>query len=64
MPDLLAWVEATQPDSFLRLTKTHGAGLAGVLAEHVLRGVVRVVVTVGSGKDDNREFHALATSIR
>lgn len=39
MPDLLAWVEATQPDSFQRLTKTHGAGLAGVQAERVRKNL-------------------------
>lgn len=39
VPDLLAWVEATQPDSFQRLTKTHGAGLAGVLAERVRKNL-------------------------
>ena len=38
-PDLLAWVEATQPNSFLRLTKTHGTGLAGVLAERVRKNL-------------------------
>jgi len=39
VPDLLAWVEATQPDSFQRLTKTHGAGLAGVQAERVRKNL-------------------------
>lgn len=39
MPDLLAWVEATQPNSFQRLTKTHGTGLAGILAERVRKNL-------------------------
>ena len=39
LPDLLAWVEATQPESWLRLTKTHGAGLAQVLAERVRKSL-------------------------
>jgi hypothetical protein len=29
----------------------------------VLRGVIRIVVAIRSGKDDDREFHAV-TSIR
>jgi type I restriction enzyme R subunit len=39
MPDLLAWVEATQPESFQRLTKTHGAALPSVLAERVRKNL-------------------------
>lgn len=39
MPDLLAWVEATQPDSWQRLNKTHGAALAQVLAECVRKSL-------------------------
>ncbi len=35
LPDLLAWIEATQPESWQQLTKTHGAGLPKVLAERV-----------------------------
>ncbi|MEI7612231.1 MAG: DEAD/DEAH box helicase family protein [Betaproteobacteria bacterium] len=35
LPDLLAWVEATQPESWQQLTKTHGASLPKVLAERV-----------------------------
>ena len=35
LPDLLAWIEATQPESWQALGKTHGAGLAKVLAERV-----------------------------
>ena len=32
LPDLLAWIDATQPESFQRLTKTQGAALPAVLA--------------------------------
>jgi type I restriction enzyme R subunit len=39
MPDLLAWVEATQPDSWQRLSKTHGAALSQVLAERVRKSL-------------------------
>lgn len=39
LPDLLAWVEATQPDSFQRLTKTHGAALDASLAERVRKNM-------------------------
>ncbi|WP_043003287.1 type I restriction endonuclease subunit R [Comamonas testosteroni] len=39
MPDLLAWVEATQPQSWQRLTKTHGAALPKVLAERVRKSL-------------------------
>jgi type I restriction enzyme R subunit len=35
LPDLLAWVKATQPESWQRLSKTHGASLPKVLAERV-----------------------------
>ena len=35
LPDLLAWVEVTQPDAWQALTKTHGASLPKVLAERV-----------------------------
>ncbi|WP_374483444.1 type I restriction endonuclease subunit R [Zoogloea sp.] len=35
LPDLLTWVEATQPDSWQQLSKTHGTGLPKVLAERV-----------------------------
>ncbi|SDG56078.1 type I restriction endonuclease subunit R [Propionivibrio dicarboxylicus] len=35
LPDLLTWVEATQPDSWQQLSKTHGASLPKVLAERV-----------------------------
>jgi len=38
-PDLLAWVEATQPESWQRLSKTHGAALAKVLAERVRKSL-------------------------
>lgn len=39
MPDLLAWVEATQPESWQRLNKTHGSALANVLAERVRKSL-------------------------
>ncbi|MFO1251891.1 MAG: type I restriction endonuclease, partial [Inhella sp.] len=39
LPDLLAWVEATQPDAWLRLGKTHGAALPQVLAERVRKSL-------------------------
>ena len=38
-PDLLAWVEATQPESLQRLSKTHGAALPAVLAERVRKNL-------------------------
>jgi type I restriction enzyme, R subunit len=39
LPDLLAWVEATQAESWQRLTRTHGAALPSVLAERVRRNL-------------------------
>lgn len=39
LPDLLAWVEATQPESLQRLTKTHGASLGTVLADRVRKNL-------------------------
>ncbi|HQZ03938.1 MAG TPA: DEAD/DEAH box helicase family protein [Thauera sp.] len=39
LPDLLAWVETTQPESFQRLSKTHGAALPAVLAERVRKNL-------------------------
>lgn len=39
MPDLLAWVETTQPDNWQRLTKTHGAGLPQVLADRIRKNM-------------------------
>lgn len=35
LPDLLAWVECTQPESWQALSKTHGTSLPKVLAERV-----------------------------
>ncbi|MGC1547398.1 MAG: DEAD/DEAH box helicase family protein [Rhodanobacter sp.] len=35
MPDLLAWIEATQPDSWQRLSKTHGPATGERIAERV-----------------------------
>ena len=39
MPDLLAWVEATQADTWQRLTKTHGPALPERLAERVRKSL-------------------------
>jgi type I restriction enzyme R subunit len=39
LPDLLAWVETTQPDNWQRLTKTHGAGLPQVLADRIRKNM-------------------------
>ncbi|MEG2155759.1 MAG: DEAD/DEAH box helicase family protein [Burkholderiaceae bacterium] len=39
LPDLLAWVETTQPESFARLFKTHGAALPQTLAERVRKNL-------------------------
>jgi len=37
LPDLLAWVETTQPASWLALSKAHGTSLPKVLAERVCK---------------------------
>ncbi|TIC85190.1 type I restriction endonuclease subunit R [Crenobacter intestini] len=39
LPDLLAWLEATQSESYQRLAKTHGAQLPKVLAERVRKNL-------------------------
>ncbi len=39
LPDLLAWVEATQLESYQRLSKTHGAALPQMLAERVRKNL-------------------------
>jgi type I restriction enzyme R subunit len=39
LPDLLAWIEATQPDTWERLSKTHGAALAERLADRVRKSL-------------------------
>lgn len=39
MPDLLAWLEVTQPDSLQRLNKTHGAATGKHLAERVRKSL-------------------------
>ncbi|KZE27356.1 type I restriction endonuclease subunit R [Crenobacter luteus] len=39
LPDLLAWVEETQPDSYQRLAKIHGAELGKRLAERVRKSL-------------------------
>lgn len=39
LPDLLAWVETAQPESWQRLAKTHGTALQTVLAERVRKNL-------------------------
>ncbi|MGY4515211.1 DEAD/DEAH box helicase family protein [Lysobacter sp. HA18] len=39
LPDLLAWIEATQPDSWHRLVKTHGPQLRDRLAQRVRKSL-------------------------
>ncbi|SJZ76356.1 type I restriction endonuclease subunit R [Novilysobacter spongiicola] len=39
LPDLLAWVEATQPDSWQRLLKTHGPQLGERLADRIRKNL-------------------------
>lgn len=39
LPDLLAWIEATQPESWQALQKTHGPQLAQRLAERVRKSL-------------------------
>src|SRR5579875_1913846 len=39
LPDLLAWVETTQPDNWQRLSKTHGPALPQVLAERIRKNM-------------------------
>ncbi|NML13859.1 type I restriction endonuclease subunit R [Azohydromonas caseinilytica] len=39
LPDLLAWVEGTQAQSWQKLSKTHGAALPKVLAERVRKSL-------------------------
>ncbi|MCT8177026.1 type I restriction endonuclease subunit R [Variovorax sp. CY25R-8] len=39
LPDLLAWVEATQSDSWQRLSETHGSALPQQLAERVRKNM-------------------------
>jgi len=39
LPDLLAWIETTQSDSWQRLTKTHGAALPQVLADRIRKNM-------------------------
>ncbi|MGJ7529051.1 type I restriction endonuclease subunit R [Variovorax sp. GB1P17] len=39
LPDLLAWVETTQTDSWQRLSRTHGSALPQVLAERVRKSM-------------------------
>jgi type I restriction enzyme, R subunit len=39
MPDLLVWIETTQPDTWQRLSKTHGSALHERLAERVRKSM-------------------------
>ncbi len=39
LPDLLAWLQTSQPDSLQRLEKTHGAQLPQVLAERIRKSL-------------------------
>ncbi|EIL89074.1 hypothetical protein UU9_10527 [Rhodanobacter fulvus Jip2] len=39
LPDLQAWIEATQPDSWQRLSKTHGPAAAERIAERVRKNL-------------------------
>ncbi|HNG81432.1 MAG TPA: DEAD/DEAH box helicase family protein, partial [Burkholderiaceae bacterium] len=39
LPDLLAWLEATQPEAFAQLDKTHGPALSARLGERVRRSL-------------------------
>ncbi|WP_458070526.1 hypothetical protein [Rhodanobacter sp. BL-MT-08] len=39
LPDLLAWIETTQPDSWQRLTRTHGAAIGERIAERVRKSL-------------------------
>ncbi|MBB5767241.1 type I restriction endonuclease subunit R [Xanthomonas euroxanthea] len=39
VPDLLAWIEMTQPDNWQRLEKAHGAALPKVLAERIRKNL-------------------------
>lgn len=39
LPDLLAWIEETQPDSYQRLAKTHGPQMGARLAERVRKNL-------------------------
>ncbi|MCP3728396.1 DEAD/DEAH box helicase family protein [Paraburkholderia sp. CNPSo 3272] len=39
LPDLLSWIETTQPDTWQRLTKTHGTALGERLAERVRKSL-------------------------
>lgn len=39
LPDLLAWIESTQPENWQRLSKTHGAALPQVLADRIRKNM-------------------------
>jgi type I restriction enzyme R subunit len=39
LPDLLAWIESTQPENWERLSKTHGTALPQVLADRIRKNM-------------------------
>ena len=39
LPDMMVWIEVTQPESYAKLTATHGAALTQVLAERVRKSL-------------------------
>ncbi|WP_373980675.1 DEAD/DEAH box helicase family protein [Achromobacter sp. JD417] len=39
LPDVLTWVESTQPDNWQRLSKTHGASLPQALADRIRKNL-------------------------
>lgn len=39
LPDLLAWIESTQPENWQRLSKTHGTALPQVLADRIRKSM-------------------------
>ena len=60
-PEIVAVREATRQDDDVGALEVRVLvpDVLGLLAEHLSGGVVRVLVAVGSGKDDDREFHAI-----
>jgi len=53
--------ESTGNDDDVRASEIFGLmpDKFGLLAEHVMSDVERVIITIGAGKNDNAEFHAL-----
>ena len=39
LPDVLTWVESTQPENWQRLSKTHGASLPQILADRIRKNL-------------------------